>query len=381
MHLRVLRDPASGDIIDHALIVLFSEASSPTGEQYGELHLHGGTMTSAAALKALCAMVGLRSAAPGEFARRGFENGRLDLLQIEGIADLVEAQTEAQHRQALRLLQGGLTSRVTEWRSILLHARALIEAVIDFSDDDLPSNLADEALYPITTLVASMKDMLRGARAGKIVREGLEIAIIGPPNAGKSSLINMLSGRDMALTSPTPGTTRDIIEARCAIDGYLVTFLDTAGLRDTDDPIERAGVALARRRSGEADLRLVVWAPDCQREPLPSDNDILVWNKADVDSGPGWNVSTLSGDGFEDLVSEIAKRLSSMTAEADIIVRERHRQMLENAVMHLERASVCDVELCAEELRLATEAVDSLIGGVDCEEVLGQIFSQLCIGK
>lgn len=381
MHLRVLRDPATGDVIDQALIVLFPESSSPTGQRYGELHLHGGVMASAAALKVLGSMDGLRSAAPGEFARRSFDNDRLDLLQIEGIADLVEAQTEAQRRQAMKLVQRGLTDRVAEWRSTLIDARASVEAVIDFSDDDLPSNLLDEALVPIAALSATMKDMLRGARAGSIVREGLEIAIIGPPNAGKSSLINLLSGRDIALTSPAPGTTRDVLEARCAIQGYLVTFLDTAGLRDTADPIEQAGVALARRRAKEADLRLIVWAPDCPQDPLPAENDILVWNKADIEPGPGVNVSTRSGEGVEKLVCAIAGCLSGVTAQADMIVRERHRQMLETAVAHLEGARTSDVELCAEELRLATQALDNLIGGVDCDEVLGQIFSQLCIGK
>lgn len=381
MHLRVLRDPETKDIIDQGLVVLFPEVSSPTGERYGELHLHGGMAAPSAALRALGTMIGLRMAEPGEFSRRALHNNRLDLTQIEGVADLVDAQTEGQRRQALRLLQGGFSGRVAEWREALIQARALVEATIDFSDEDLPDHLMDEAIGIVATLSADLHRSLAGARAGKIVREGFEVAIVGPPNVGKSSLINVLAGRDVALTAPTPGTTRDIIELGCAINGHLVTFLDTAGLRDSADPVEQAGVALARKRAEAADLRVMVWAPGCPRLPIAADNDILVWNKADIASGPGINISALTGKGVEGVMSALALRLGLVAAEADVVVRDRHREMLEAALEHLQAAGSVDIEVCAEELRLATSALDRLVGGVDCEDVLGQIFSELCIGK
>ncbi len=381
VHLRVLRDPVSTEVLDQGLVVLFPEASSPTGELYGELHLHGGVAAPSAVLRALGAMTGLRLAEPGEFSRRALHNNRLDLTQIEGVADLVDAQTEGQRRQALRLLQGGFSGRVAEWRDALIHARALIEATIDFSDDDLPDHLMDEAFSIVASLSEQLRGALRGARAGRIVREGFEVAIIGSPNVGKSSLINLLAGREVALTAPTPGTTRDIIELNCAIRGNLITFLDTAGLRNSADPVEQAGVALARKRAEGADLRVIVWAPGCPQEPIPSGDDILVWNKADIERGAGINISTLSGEGVDSLMDALSSHLGLVTAEAGVVVRDRHRVMLETALRHLEGVGGLGVELCAEELRLATSALDRLVGGVDCEDVLGQIFSQLCIGK
>lgn len=381
MHLRLLRDPASTEILDQGLVVLFPDVSSPTGELYGELHLHGGVAAPAAALRALGAMPGMRLAEPGEFSRRALHNNRLDLSQIEGVADLVDAQTEGQRRQALRLLQGAFSGRVAEWRDALIHARALIEATIDFSDDDLPDHLINEALGVVASLSDQLRYALRGARAGRIVREGFEVAVIGSPNVGKSSLINLLAGREVALTAPTPGTTRDIIELKCAVHGHLVTFLDTAGLRDSADPVEQAGVALARRRAEAADLRVMVWAPGCPQQPIPSGEDILVWNKADIERGPGLNISALTGEGVDGLMDSVASHLCSVTVEADVVVRERHREMLETALHHLESIGSLSVDLCAEEMRLATLALDRLVGGVDCEDVLSQIFSQLCIGK
>lgn len=381
MRLRVLRDPLSKEIVDQGLVVLFPEVSSPTGELYGELHLHGGVAAPSAVLRALGAMSGLRMAEPGEFSRRALHNNRLDLTQIEGVADLVDAQTEGQRRQALKLLQGSFSGRVAEWREALIQARGLVEATIDFSDDDLPDHLVDEAFGIVAALSESLRGALRGARAGIIVREGFEVAIIGPPNVGKSSLINQLAGRDVALTAPTPGTTRDIIELRCAVNGHLVTFLDTAGLRDSADPVEQAGVTLARKRAQAADLRVIVSAPCSPRLPIEVDGDILVWNKSDVARGPGINISALSGEGIEGLVASIALHLERVTADADVVVRDRHREMLETALGHLELATGARIELCAEELRLATLALDRLVGSVDCEIVLGRIFSTLCIGK
>lgn len=383
MRLRRLRDPDSGETIDRALVVGFPSSASPTGEDYGELHVHGGAAVSAAIMRALGAMEGLRIAEPGEFARRSLENGRLDLTQVEGVADLVEAQTEAQRRQAVRLLEGGLSARIAGWRQALTRARALLEASIDFADEDLPEALVAEALAEVAGLAAEIGRALRGARAGAVVREGLEIAVIGAPNVGKSSLVNMLGEREVALTSPYPGTTRDVIELRCVIDGHLVIFLDTAGIRETADPVERAGVALAQRRAASADLRLVVRAPGCDGETAAAVDDILVWNKCDIAPGPGVNVSALTGEGLEALLAAVRDRLAAMTAEADVVVRARHRDMLEQALAHLEgaQARAAELELCAEEVRLASDALDRLLGRVDCEQVLGEIFSRLCIGK
>lgn len=383
MRLRVLHDPETDEKIDHALVVAFPDTSSPTGEAYGELHVHGGVAVTAAVLRILGALPTLRMADPGEFVRRSLENKRIDLTQIEGIADLVDAQTDAQRRQAIRLLEGSFSARIGAWREILTRARALVEASIDFSEEDLPEALIPQAVSDIVGLADEIRNCLRGARAGAIVREGLEIAIIGSPNVGKSSIINMLAEREVALTSPYPGTTRDVIETCSVINGHLVIFLDTAGIRDTNDPVERAGVALARRRAAAADLRIVVWAPDCPCEPIVGENDILVWNKSDIASGPGVNVSALYGAGLDALVDVVSMRLASMTAEADVVVRARHREMLEQALAHLDSASERseEPELFAEEVRLACHALDRLIGQVDCDEVLGEIFSRLCIGK
>lgn len=383
MRLRVLRVPGTDEVIDHGLVVAFPDSSSPTGEVYGELHVHGGVAVSAAFLRILGALPGLRMAEPGEFVRRSLENNRLDLTQIEGIADLVAAQTEAQRRQAIRLVEGGLSSRVSDWRETLMQALALLEASINFPDEDLPEALISEAMGCIGGLADEVRRALRGARAGVIVREGLEIAIVGSPNVGKSSLINMLAEREVALTSPYPGTTRDVIELRCVINGHMVSFLDTAGIRDTVDPVERAGVALARRRAAAADLRIVVRAPDCPCDAEACDGDILVWNKSDIARGPGVNVSALHGEGLETLLAAVAARLGPMTAEADVVVKARHREMLEKALAHLESAIAlsADIELSAEEVWLAGHALDRLVGRIDCEQVLGEIFSQLCIGK
>lgn len=383
MRLRVLRVPGTDEVIDHGLVVAFPASASPTGEVYGELHVHGGVAVPASILRALGAMPGLRMAEPGEFARRSLENNRLDLTQVEGIADLVAAQTEAQRRQAIRLVEGGLSSRVSDWRETLVQALALIEASINFADEELPEALIAEAIRGVGGLVDEVKRALRGARAGVIVREGLEIAVVGAPNVGKSSLINMLAGREVALTSAYPGTTRDVIELRCVIDGHMVVFLDTAGIRDTVDPVERAGVDLARRRAAAADLRIVVRAPDCPCDADICDGDILVWNKSDIAQGPGVNISALHGEGIETLLAAVSARLGAMTAEADVVVKARHREMLEKALMHLERAVAlsAEIELSAEELWLAGRALDKLVGRIDCEQVFGEIFSQLCIGK
>jgi len=383
MRLRTLRDPESGEILDRGLAVAFPQASSPTGEPYAELHVHGGVAAPAAVLRALTALPGLRLAEPGAFARRALQNERLDLTQVEGVADLVAAQTEAQRRQAVRLVEGTLSARVETWRRSLIHAQALLEASMDFADEDLPDALVPDALADVEALAAGIAKALRGAAAGDLVRDGLEIAIVGPPNAGKSSLVNLLGGRDIALTSPYPGTTRDVIELRCSVGAHLVIFLDTAGIRATTDPVERAGVALAQRRAAAADLRIVVWAPDCAQDPAPGPDDILVWNKCDVAPGPGINISALQGEGVERLLAEVARRLRVMTAEADVVVRARHHKVLREALACLERAVAHRdaLELCAEDVRLAARALDQLIGRIDCEAVLGEIFSQLCIGK
>ena len=383
MRLRSLCDPSTSEIIDQALVVAFPRENSPTGEPYAEVHSHGGVAVPAAVLRVLGSMSGLRLAEPGEFARRALVNDRLDLTQVEGIADLITAETEAQRRQAVKLVQGELSAQVAAWRQILTEAQAMLEASIDFSDEDIPDALVADAVVAIGALAEDIRSRLHGAKAGGLVRDGLEVAIIGPPNVGKSSLINRLAKREVALTSPSPGTTRDVIELRCVVNGHLVLFLDTAGLREATDPVEQAGVALARRRASEADLRIIVWAPVCDQDPQPGDDDILVWNKSDIAPGPGINVSAKSGSGLKDLLDVIAARLFSMVAGADVVVRERHRVMLEEALAHLDRAtrSAEDVELCAEEVRLGAMALDRMIGRIDCEEVLGRIFSQLCIGK
>lgn len=384
LRLRRLRD-ADGADLDSALVVCFPEGASYTGEASAELHLHGGAAVVAAVLAALDAIPGVRAARPGEFSRRAFENGRLDLAQLEGVADLIDARTEAQRRQALRAADGALARQAAAWRAELVGALALIEVGIDFADEALPDSIRAEADARIAALALALAAERRGADAARALREGFTVAIVGPPNVGKSTLFNALVRREAAITSPIPGTTRDVLEALCDMGGLPVTLLDTAGLRETADPVEAAGVARARDRAAAADLRLVVRDPftAADGEAL-QDGDILVITKADLAQTPrpgGVAVSALTGEGVEALARIIAARLCDRVAEAGAVVNARQAAALDAALAALRRACGAPDELAAAELRNAARALDSLIGRVDVEHVLDDIFGRFCLGK
>lgn len=376
-----------GELLDEALLVSFAEGASFTGEAVVELHCHGGPAVVGAVLRALSEQPGLRLAEPGEFTRRALENGVLDLAQVEGLADLIDAETEAQRRQAVRVLSGSVGQKVDGWRRDLIRAGALLEATIDFADEDVPVDVSPEVLSLIDGLMADLGREAAGVTAAERIRDGFEVAIVGAPNAGKSTLLNQLAGREAAITSEIAGTTRDVIEVRMEIAGLPVTFLDTAGLRDTEDRLERAGIERALARAEAADLRLFL----TDGSPLPLEpvaDDLVVLGKADTKSGwTGLAVSGKTGLGVPELMARIGEILGERVGSAGALVRERHRVAVTTAIAALaeSRAEVVRpdsrVELAAEHLRHAVRALDALVGRVDVDDLLGEIFASFCIGK
>jgi tRNA modification GTPase len=375
-----------GHVLDEALVLLFDEGASFTGEKIVELQVHGSLGVIKALTQAL-AQMGLRQAEAGEFTRRALENGRLDLAQVEGLADLIDAETEAQRRQALRVLSGAVGKRAEGWRKDLIRAGALVEATIDFADEDVPVDVTPEVLGLIDGLLADLRREIAGTAVAERVRDGFEVAIIGAPNAGKSTLLNALTGREAAITSEIAGTTRDVIEVRMDLDGLAVTLLDTAGLRETLDPVEQIGVGRALSRAAAADLR--VFLLDHPGEVLlmtPQADDIVVQGKADLHPTEG-AVSGRTGQGLDQLVARMTAVLAEKAASAGVMTRERHRVAMIRAVEAMESArhQVEGVhgaaELVALDLRRAGRALDALVGRVDTEDLLDEIFASFCIGK
>ncbi len=377
-----------GEVLDEALVLLFAAGASFTDEASAELQLHGSTAVVARVLQALAAINGLRMAEAGEFTRRALENGRLDLAQVEGLADLIDAETEAQRKQALRVLSGALGQRVEAWRLDLVRAAALIEATIDFADEDVPLDVSPEVRALIDGLLVQLRGELDGARAAERIRDGFEVAIVGAPNAGKSTLLNALAGREAAITSEVAGTTRDVIEVRMDISGLSVTLLDTAGLRDSVDVVERMGVERALERARQADLRIFLQAePDEVLMLLPEIDDLVVLGKADMRDGVALAVSGKTGAGIDWLIAEIAARLLGRAASAGLLIRERQRIAMQVAVSGLESAwnrmgqAQSLPELVAADLRASMRALEVMVGRIDVENLLDEIFSSFCIGK
>ncbi|HEY1541591.1 MAG TPA: tRNA uridine-5-carboxymethylaminomethyl(34) synthesis GTPase MnmE [Xanthobacteraceae bacterium] len=406
-----VREPASGETIDEALALWFPGPNSETGEDTAELQLHGGRAVIAAVLAALGRIEGCRPAEAGEFTRRAFENGRIDLTRVEGLADLVGADTEAQRRQAFRQMRGMLGDRAEAWRKQLTEALALVEARIDFPDEgDVPEDLVAPALERAGGLRDEIAHVLSDQRRGERLREGLVVAIAGPPNAGKSSLLNRIARREAAIVSPMAGTTRDVIEVHLDLDGFPVTLLDTAGIRDSNDAVEQEGVRRARDRVAAADL--VLWILDASSggkisveavgQEFPNTSKWIVWNKIDLVSIfriktlkslvhklelPIYFISALDGSGFIEFLAALTEhsRRYLGSTEPALVTRERHRRALEETVGALERALQEPVpareDVLAEELRLAARALGRLTGRVDVEEILDVIFRDFCIGK
>ncbi|NBB52804.1 tRNA uridine-5-carboxymethylaminomethyl(34) synthesis GTPase MnmE [Rhizobium sp. CRIBSB] len=391
-HLRKLT--YGSQVLDEALVLWFPGPRSFTGEDCAELHLHGGRAVIDGISLALLDL-GLRPADPGEFTRRAFANGRLDLVQAEAIADLVDAETQAQAEQALGQLGGALGGVYAGFRADLLTALSLVEAEIDFPDQDVPEQLAQTAGPVLDGLVERLRAALSDGRRGERVRSGYRIVLIGETNAGKSSLFNALTARDAAIVTAIPGTTRDVLDADLVIGGYAVTLSDTAGLRDSDDPVEMEGVRRARARAETADLRLWVRSPGesaSAAEPFMRPGDLVVLTKADlgVAIAPAGRdvltVSTSTGQGLEALVEWLRERLSRELAGTDFpaVTRERHRQRLSEALAAVEagrRALDIGPEMAAEDLRRAALALGRVTGEIGVEDVLGEVFATFCIGK
>ena len=415
-----IRD-AAGEPIDEAVVLWFPGPNSETGEDVAEIQMHGSRAALAAVFDTLACMDGLRPAEPGEFTRRGFANGKLDLTEVEGLGDLIAAETEAQRRQAFRQMKGLLGGRAEGWRRRLIEAQAMIEAPIDFSDEgDVPDDLSAPALAIARELAGEISAVLAQGRRGERLREGLVVAIAGPPNVGKSTLLNRIAGREVAIVSPQAGTTRDALEVHLDLKGYPVTLIDTAGLRDSHDPVEQEGIRRARARAEEADL--VLWLVDAGAvapelsSTLKHDNILTIINKMDSKSlktedifgseilfdnkfiskiiGSGRvsretvvPISARDGLGIDRLLSRIASLAETTLggAEPALVTRERHRHALQAAVDALNRAGTLPTrgadDLLAEELRTAATALGRLTGRVDVEDVLDVIFRDFCVGK
>ncbi len=405
-HLKTIVHPRTGDVLDQALVLWFPAPASFTGEDVVELHIHGGSAVIAAVIEGIGTIDGLRMAEAGEFTRRAFYNGKLDLTGIEAVADLVDAQTEGQRKQALVQMQGGLSDLLNDWRGQLIKILAYIEASIDFSDEeDVGLNVNKQMVVNIRRLKGEMDRFLDDGKSGERLREGLHVVIAGPPNAGKSSLLNVLAKRDVAIVSEQAGTTRDVIDVYLDLDGLPVIVSDTAGLRDNGDLIEEEGVRRARGKILKADV--ILWTTDATlREEgldfsIDSDQSLIrVRNKCDLDSiqssslatypdttmGEVLNISARTGEGLELLIKHIAEIASDLQScnERAVITRARHRQALMRSVealaVILERPDQA-VELLAENLRICARELGRVTGSVDVEDLLDVIFRDFCIGK
>jgi tRNA modification GTPase len=389
-----LHDPDTGEQLDDGLVLWFPAPHSATGEDVAEFHVHGSPAVLAAIMEVLRRRLGMRLAEAGEFTRRAFLNGKLDLLQAEAIADLAAAETEAQRRQALRQLDGELGGLYRGWSQRLTRTLAHLEAAIDFPDEDLPPEIEDRILGETETLIGEIERHLADGHRGERLRKGIMVAIIGPPNAGKSSLLNKIARRDAAITSPVAGTTRDIVEVAIDLGGYPVLLADTAGLRDSGDIVEQEGLRRALRRAEEAEIRLFVFDARCPNEVRGASawhgpDTILVANKIDLVPtrcnlpGSSLPLSALTGEGIDHLLSVLGDRVAqNYRIEAPVLTRARHRQALEEAALSLRRAlGVAPLELRVEDLRLALRSLGRITGAVDVEDLLDVIFRDFCIGK
>ncbi len=389
------------ELIDEGVIIWFPAPNSYTGEDLAEFHVHGSRAVIKAMHIAISKIKNCRLAEPGEFTKRAFQNGKINLLKAESIADLVSSETEIQRKQALKIMSGKISDKYNSWRKKLLKILSHIEAKIDFPDEDLPKNIFTEIQKTSNNVMKEINKTLNDQKVGERIREGFKIAIIGPPNSGKSSLLNYLSKRDVAIVSEIAGTTRDVIETHLNLDGYPVIVSDTAGIRSSKNEIEKKGIKIALKRAEDADLRLVIVSAKNVDftgvlKDLLTKNAILVVNKSDLIRGKLNSkfkkyehvlISIKKDSNLNKLITKIKSKLKNKftTTEDILITRERHRQNLINCVQHLKnfkkKKSTQDFDKAAEDLRLATRHLGMIVGKVDVEEILGSIFNDFCIGK
>ena len=383
--LRTIHD-TNGEVLDRALVLLFEGPASFTGEDVVELHLHGSIAVVHAVLKTL-SNLSCRLAQEGEFTRRALENNKMDLAQVEGLGDLIDAETEGQRRQAQRISSGELGRRIEDWRRNLIRAASLIEVTIDFADEDVPIDVTPEVQELLEMVRFGILKELDGYQAAERIRTGFDVAIVGPPNAGKSTLLNALAKRDAAITSHRAGTTRDVIEVRMDLGGLPVTLLDTAGLRDGEDEIEQEGIDRAIARASSADLRIFV-AEDADLLPVaPADQDIILAPKADIRTDGKPAISGKTGQGVPELIAEITSRLQHKSQGAGLVAHERHRVAMQAATTALAQAHHYvgsgseHYDISAEEIRTAIRSLEAVVGRIDVENLLDEIFSSFCLGK
>lgn len=376
-YLRGLSD--GNDLIDRALVLRFDEGESFTGEAVVELQLHGAPVIIQRIEAALVAF-GLRRAEAGEFTRRAFLNGRIDLTEAEGLADLLSAETEGQRKLAMQTAEGKLGQFAEDLRQRLIRAGALVEASIDFADEEVPEEVPAEVFDILRGVEADLEAMLARYPATERLRQGYEVAIIGPPNAGKSTLLNQIAQREVALVSDIAGTTRDVIELRVDLRGLAVTFLDTAGLRESLDPVEVMGVERALRRADAADLRIHLSPSGAASEEV-RDDDLVVQSKADLTSGHGISVSGLTGEGVANLLDLVYERLRLKAADAGLIGHRRQAEAISRAIQSLKIEASMLPEFVAEAIRSSALNLATMVGRVDTENYLDEIFSSFCIGK
>lgn len=383
--LAYLKDP-DGEILDHALIVFFEHGASFTGEDVVELHLHGSVAVVRAILRAIAGSGLARLAEPGEFTRRALMNGRLDLTQVQGLGDVIDAETEVQRKHAMRVLGGEVAERIGRWRADLIRAIALTEATIDFADEEVPEDVSEEVGDLVGRTLVAIEEEIAGVSSVARLKSGYEVALIGAPNAGKSSLLNALTRTDAAIVTEIAGTTRDIVEVRCDIRGLPVSFLDTAGLRDTIDPVEMIGVSRALARAETANIRILLHEEEeAPPWPFPArDQDLTVRSKSDLTGDPK-GISTVTGAGLSDLLDEIGNRLQADLSDTGLISRERDHNSLIGArdilSLVIKDLPTGEPDIVAQHLRDAATALSDIVGGVDVEQILDEVFSSFCLGK
>lgn len=383
--LRTLYD-VQNDALDQALTVIFPGPGSFTGEDVVEFHVHGSTAVIGSVLRTLGSGPG-RMAEPGEFTRRALENNRMDLAQVEGLGDLIEAETEAQRQQALRMMRGDLSKKIEFWRTSLIRAASLIEVTIDFVDEDVPEDVTQDVIGLLDAVRNDLQYELSGFRAAERIRTGFDVAIVGAPNVGKSTLLNALAKREAAITSDRPGTTRDLIEVRMDLNGLPVTLVDTAGLRAGEDEVEVEGIARALARAQDADLRIFLMEPDEILPIVPGPEDLVLAPKADMRTDLIPSISGKTNEGVTKLMEDIARILSLKTQGAGLATHARHHEGMQRSVVALQDAirsigaGEDHYDICAEEIRGAIRSLESLLGRVDVENLLDEIFASFCLGK